>query len=418
MISLILYNQHWQNGFFYPFEKERVFINHLKRNIDSKFILILAGLRRTGKTVLLLQTINYLIKIKNIPRENILYFTFDEEKIKIEDLLYEYEKQTGIKWKREKLFIFLDEIQKLDNFQNQIKIFYDLYPNLKFVISGSTSLFIKKKSSESLAGREITIYLPPLLFSEYLNFIDAEELLEKPNIFKKELELEFEKYWQRQFIETLKLKKDELIYYLKSLVQKIIFEDIPVIYNISEPDILIKIVKTFCNYPGTLINYEKLSNIFNVDRKTLSKYIKALTHSYLIKILYNFSKNLMRTEKKLKKAYMSSPSFVTAFNEFILNDDMKRNLLVENVVISVNNFNYFWRERDGVEVDFVDVNGEKYNAFEVKYKNKIEKEDIKNLILFKKRFKNAGITLLTKLNPDIRDKLKEDIEIIPVFDKI
>ncbi len=394
MISLIIYNRHWQKGFFYPFQKKRFYFSKIKNSIDSRFITIIAGLRRTGKTVLLFQTINFLIKQRNIPREKILYFTFDEENIKLEELLYEYEKQTGISWKNEKIYIFLDEIQKLDNFQNQLKIFYDLYPNIKFFISGSTSLFIKKKSTESLAGREITIILPPLSFREYLFFLDLEEIIEKPLIYHKELRAEFEKYFFRQFIETLNMKKEEIGEYYKSLVKKIIFEDIPVIYNVSEPEILLKIVKLLANYPGTLINYQKISDLFDIDRKTLSKYFNALNSSYLVKTLYNFSKNLIRTEKKLKKAYLNSSSFVVAYNEFILNDDIKKGLLAENAIISVNEIDFFWREKEGKEVDIVRVENNKIKAIEVKYVNRLRKDDFKNLLFFKKRFPQSELILL------------------------
>ncbi len=394
MISLILYNRHWEKGFFYPYTKERFIISELKKDIDKKFISIVAGLRRTGKTVLLFQLINFLIKEKNIKRDNILYFTFDEEKVKLGDLLYEYEKQTGISWKNEKIYIFLDEIQKLDNFQNQIKIFYDLYPNIKFVISGSTSMFIKKKTTESLAGRVKIIHLTPLTFKEFLFFLDSVELLERPKIYKKELRTEFEKYWLRQFIETINFEKEDIVDYLKTLVKKIIYEDIPAIYEISKPEILIKIVKYLANYPGTLINFEKMSDIFEVDRKTLSKYFKTLTYSYLVRILYNFSKNLIKSEKKLKKAYLSSTSFVIAYNEFILQDEWKKNLLAENSVISTNNFDFFWRDTHNKEVDFINVKDDKIEGIEVKYANRIRKEDFKNLISLKRNFNDIDLIMV------------------------
>ncbi len=394
MIDLIFYNRHWQKGFVYPYSKERFFIDEIKENLDKRFITIISGLRRTGKTVLLFQAINYLIQEKKVNRENILYFTFDEEKVRLDDLLMEYEKQTGISWKENRVFLFLDEIQKLKDFQNQIKVYYDLYPELKFIISGSTSMFIKKKTTESLAGRVKIIHLPPLSFKEYLFFTDSKEILEKPKMYHKEIMKEFEKYWFRQFIEIINFSNEEIKDYLKSLVKKIIYEDIPVIYNINEPDILVKIVKYLSNYPGALINFEKMSDIFDIDRKTLSKYFQALNYSYLIKILYNFSKNLIKTEKKLKKAYLSSTSFVIAYNDFIMHDEWRKNLIAENFVISIKNYDFFWRENNQKEVDFVNVKDEKIEALEVKYTNKIRKDDFKNLLKFKNKFHNVELTML------------------------
>lgn len=138
-------NRHWEKGYKYPFEKKRLAYEVLKKQLDKKQIVELSGLRRTGKTTLFFQLINQLLDNGKEPF-NLWYFTFDEDHTTLDDLLAEFQKQTGKDLKTERLFIFLDEVQKLRNFQNQVKIYYDLYPNLKFFLSGSTSLFIKKKT--------------------------------------------------------------------------------------------------------------------------------------------------------------------------------------------------------------------------------------------------------------------------------
>ena len=159
-MNLLKYNRHWEK-FIYPFQKQRAVFEQLKKDISSKQIIEISGLRRTGKTTLMLQLINYLTK-KNIEPFHLWYFTFDEEKPHLDELLLSFSEQTRIDFKKEKIFLFLDEIQKLENFSNQLKVYYDLCPNLKFVISGSTSLFIKKRTLESLAGRIRSLFLTPL----------------------------------------------------------------------------------------------------------------------------------------------------------------------------------------------------------------------------------------------------------------
>ena len=85
--------------------------------MNEKQILSLIGLRRVGKTTILKQIMDFLINDKKIKRENILYYSFDEEQPKIEILINEYEAIAGFNLfeKKEKFYIFLDEIQKLDN---------------------------------------------------------------------------------------------------------------------------------------------------------------------------------------------------------------------------------------------------------------------------------------------------------------
>lgn len=190
-LDLFKYNRHWEKGFFYSYPKKRKIFTKLLSYLEKRQIIEITGLRRIDKSVLIYQLINYLKEKKTSPL-HLFYFTFDEEKPKIDDLLYEYRRQTGVDYKKAKIYLFLDEVQKLPQFQNQIKVLYDLYPNIKFVISGSTSLFIRKKTQESLAGRIISCFVNPLSFYEYLFFKEKEEILEKPLVYQKELRQEFD----------------------------------------------------------------------------------------------------------------------------------------------------------------------------------------------------------------------------------
>lgn len=189
-LNLLKYNRHWQKGFAYHFIQKRKLFQKLADDLEKRQIIEITGLRRTGKTTLFFQLINQLIE-QNIDPFRILYFTFDEEKPDLDALFETFTLQTGLDYKEEKLFVFLDEIQKLEDFQNKIKVYYDLYPHLKFFLSGSSSLFLKKIGQESLAGRIFSFFLPPLDFEEYLLFKNKSELLEKPLVFKSEIEKEF-----------------------------------------------------------------------------------------------------------------------------------------------------------------------------------------------------------------------------------
>lgn len=168
---------------------------------QKREIVQLIGLRRVGKTTLFFQLIDFLAK--KITPFHIWYFTFDEEKLKLEDLLSAFVTQTDLDFRKEKIFVFLDEIQKLKHFQESLKVYFDLYPNLKFFLSGSTSLFVKKKSQESLAGRIRSFWLPPLDFEEFLYFKNKTFLIKKPRAFFRQIYEEFDLYLKSQFPETV-----------------------------------------------------------------------------------------------------------------------------------------------------------------------------------------------------------------------
>lgn len=409
-INLLKYNRHWEKGFFYPYPKKRQAYTTLIPYLAGRQILEITGLRRVGKSTLLFQMINQLIVTKVDPY-NIIYFTFDEYQPKIEQLLQDYQLQTGLDYKKEKIYIFLDEIQKLDRFASQIKVFFDLYPNLKFILSGSTSLFIRKKTQESLAGRIFSHILKPLDFHEYLFFIDKQELLRKPKLYKNQLDLEFNNFLSSQFIESLSLKSpQEKKEYFNSILRKIIFEDLPSIFRFDNPQILYRLAQFIAQKPGALINNLHLAAEMGVSNKTVALYLSYLEDAFIVKKLYNFSRNLVSSEKRLKKYYLASPSFSHALVDF-----PNYGGLFENYIISVADFSYFFRDPHGHEVDFVQVkNDKKIIPLEAKFQKKFNKSDFANLLVFMKRFQsNTGYILYNGIDRKKISVNKKDIHLLP-----
>src|SRR3989338_4967179 len=144
-----------------PFKRE--IFSDIERHLNKRFIIALVGLRRTGKTTIMYQLIERLIQNKINP-SNILFFSFDETLAELNEVLELYKELHPKDFREEKIFVLLDEIQKHKNWENEIKKYYDLYPKLKFVVSGSESLFIRKKTKETLAGRIFEFSLTPFTF--------------------------------------------------------------------------------------------------------------------------------------------------------------------------------------------------------------------------------------------------------------
>ena len=413
MLNLLKFNRHWNQGFIYEFSNERKFLNILKQHVENRQIIELAGLRRTGKTTLFFQLINFLLQ-KGVGTHSIWYFSFDEQKYSLDEIFAEFKNQTKKNINADKLYIFLDEIQKLENFQSQIKIYYDLYPNIKFFISGSTSLFIKKKTEESLTGRLFSFMLKPLDFQEYLNFRGKNNLLELPDMYRDEISAEYEKYLSDQFIETISITNDELKKeYIIGILKKIIYEDIPQVFPVDNPEVLYAIVKIIANQPGMYLHYENLANDLKISSKTLSKYMSILEQAFLLKILYNYSANQLTSEKKLKRVYLTSSSFCTALHDF---DQL--GLVVENAVISIEPYKFFWRDSYKHEVDFIWIEGKRIIPIEVKYKNRIINTDYNNLYLFAKKYKtNRAILITNQIESHTIEYKDINIEVRSIFFK-
>lgn len=389
-MNLEKHNLHWKEGFTYPFEKKRALFAHLVQQMDKRPIIALSGLRRTGKTILLKQLINALVQEKAVLRTNILYYSFDEEQPKIESIISEFERVTNCNVQKEKLFIFLDEIQKLDDWQNQVKFYYDT-TNIKFVVSGSSSLFIRRKVKESLAGRCFESYLAPLSFREFLMFRNKTELIEKPLLYLSELKKELSAYEKRQFVEVVSETEEYVAEYVKSILEKVLYIDIPNVFPIENVALLHQLMKIIAAQPGMIIEYGSLAQELGINRITLSNYLFYLEEAFLIKKEYNFSRNRLTSEKKSKKFYLSCTSFFP-----YLCPEVPESKLVENLIAVESGCRFFWRTPTKDEVDFVREDGDSFHPIEVKWKPRVQDKELRSMVKFCMKFGVHSGTVITK----------------------
>lgn len=393
------HNFHWREGFYYNFPKKRALFETIAGELGSKQIISLSGLRRTGKTTILKQLIDQLIR-EGVGRENILSYTFDEEQPKIEAVFQEYEALLGktIMGRKERIYVFLDEIQKLENWQNQVKYYYDNYNNIKFLVSGSSSLFIKKHVQESLAGRIYEFALGPLNFMEFIIFRGGDDMLKNIKLFHEDLKKEFLAYQKRQFIDIINENEENAGLYIKTMIEKIIYQDIPKIFPIENEELLMRILRIIASNPGLFSNYGELSKEIGVNRITLSNYFFYLEEAFLITKMYNFSKNMLTSEKKMKRFYLATTSFF-----LFLNNDIEESRLVENLAAVFTGARFFWRTPQKYEVDVVLRKNGKILPVEVKYRENISKNDAKNLLRFCTKFNVEDAIMVTKDEEDEKE---------------
>lgn len=413
-------NQQWTNTSYFPPEwllSKRNLYSDLKKSLENDLVVTLTGLRRVGKSTLIKQATSYLLETKVTP-ENIFYFSFDASIVKNESetlrsILETYASSMfflPLSQVKKKTYIFLDEVQTIPYWQDIIKTYYDLNPNLKFIISGSSSLFISRKSTESLAGRLQEIVIPPLSFEEYLKFnletskeIDKTGDLEKySHFFLTQLNYNFEKYLEiGQFPQPVNKNYSETDTrnYLQKIEDKIIEVDLPRTFPVKRPDIL-KIIFTYLRESsGSLLSYDNLTNDLGVDIRTTIKYIDWLKKAFLIDICLNQTKKLVKAARTSKKVYISSTNFTPK-----ISIGSKVETYIYNLLKSMNLKVEFYRFQNQ-EIDFVLTNkkGQKI-PLEVKYQESIKSSDEKNLIAFSKRHQSPYAFLITK---NIEDEKKK-----------
>lgn len=338
-------------------------------------ITILSGLRRVGKTTLLYQLIESLLG-KSEPKK-IVYFNFDKRVQEIVKVLESYGGLAGVDWKKEQIFVFFDEIAKLDDWANKIKLVYDAFPNIKFAVSSSSSTSLEKEAIGSLAGRYFLADIKPLSFVEYLELGGKGQLTENVELWKNELEKEFGRYLLRSFPETIGWENEYLIkdYLRTTVIDKIIREDLPGKFRNINRELLFNLLEIFYGEPGIYLDYDGLSKKFRISKRTLIQHVFYLEFSYLIRKIKNFRVSVLAASRKLQRAYAEWWTLAYCYS-----DNYDR--IMENVVASSIDARYYWR-KNGKEIDFLTVaEGRNVVPIEVKNKKEISKDDVKTMKYF------------------------------------
>lgn len=341
---LFLQNPFWKETIKNEYRERSIYPQILRVN-KEKQIISLCGLRRTGKTTLLMKIISDLME-KN-PADDILYFSFDDyDQQEIYPILDAFEQ---IHKKKPRYLVF-DEVQKLPNWAEKIKILYDT-GKYKIFVSGSESLFLKKGTHESLAGRIYEFEIKPLTFMEYLAFTNHANLATKPLLYEKELVQKLEKYIETAGFPELIGKPAPLAreYLRSAVINKIIYQDIPRIFPIEDASKLAAVLNIIIDQPGMLLELDSLSRELGISRQTLSKYVEYLENAHLVFRLYNYSRNTSTSEKRLKKIYPTFATPLLASNQ----DDATKGKILETVCARNTDAQFFWLNPQKDEVDVV-----------------------------------------------------------------
>ena len=283
------FNDWWITGRVRPVllkNFKREIYNEINKYMENRLMILLYGLRRMGKTTIMYQLIDELLN--KTDSKNILYFSFDDTNYDLDDIMEVYQNNiinklfnnTG-----EKIYIFLDEVQKLKDFENKIKVYYDLYPDIKFILSGSASISIRKRSNESLAGRIMSFYIEPLSFPEFLemNNFNIEEIKHNYILYKNEIMPMLDIYSKYGSFPELALNRDDDYarkYIKETVVERIIYKDIVEEFKVNDLTLLRSLINVIANKPGMMLNFRSISENFGKDQRTISNYFEYLEYSF------------------------------------------------------------------------------------------------------------------------------------------
>lgn len=381
---------------------DRQLKDHLSRRRE---ILILLGARQVGKTTILKKLFpeaQYLI-VDTRPVQNSLN--------KLDPSVYRQMIEPG------KKMLVIDEIHLLKDPGRVAKIFFDQIPEVKLIVTGSSSFRIKNKTSESLAGRKIDYYLYPLTLSEYLNQKGIRQKTDFPVLsqLQKDSFLPKEKNYAFDLPGIL---ESVLIYglypalvsqpndrlYLENLVESVVFKDLFDLSLIENRAAAIDLLRLLAFQIGSLVNFSELATRLKTETRTIRRYISLFEQSYLIFTLKPFSKRSREEIGKMPKIYFYDVglrnALVNNFAPISLRNDA--GAIWENFVIAeifkANYYGkfgyrlYFWRTKQGSEMDLVLEKRGDLLGLEIKSSPRRAKTAFKN------RYPEAKVSVATMNN--------------------
>ena len=331
----------------------------LAEHLTQKQVTVITGMRRVGKSTAL----KYLLGQVN---HNNKYY-LDCERVEVRTLLNRQNYESiaeemqlqGLDFSKH-CVIALDEIQLVENLPSLIKYLYDTY-EIKFLVTGSSSYYIKNRFSESLAGRKRIFEMFPLNFKEFIKFKKIS--IRQPERYAwhpynkawytrcKSLYEEFILFggFPEVVLEPKNENKKEL---LKDIINSYVELDVKLLSDYSASEDLYKLVLLLAARAGNKIDYTKISSVAGINRQKIASYMHLFEYTYFIYLIKPYTRNLDKEISQQTKLYFSDTGILNA----LAGKQLSSGQLFENAIatqlVSQGQVQYY-QKKTGQEIDFI-----------------------------------------------------------------
>ncbi len=398
----------------------------LQKWMNRREILAIRGPRQSGKTTLMRIMKEHLLE-RGVPEKNIVFLSCDDF-----DAAEPFGKDPKAYVKayaptKGKYYFFLDEYQYVQEGGRRLKVLYDSFPNVKFVISGSSSLELKDKTAQYLVGRIFYFTLYPFSFGEFVSARDEMlgKVYEEKNraiidfiiknkgfhvkndVFLKQISKLFEEYvvfgGYPEVVKASDAETKRII--LKNIYDTYINRDVVELLKITDTVKFRTIVALLASQQGGLLNFESLASDSKSYYREVRRLLSVLEETYVLNLLPPYHKSLSSELKKNPKAYFLDLGLrnyvIKNFNALPFREDRGRlaegfvltelsNLLQDKTEIR------YWRTLAKAEVDFLVLIGQEVVPVEIKY-GSFKKPNIeRSLRSFIKEYRPKRALVITK----------------------
>lgn len=347
--------------------KRKLYTSIMQR-IAGPETIVVTGMRRTGKTVLLHQVFDS-IESRNkvyLDLENPINRKFFENE-NYDALIADFA-TFGIS-PAERAYIFLDEIQQLPTIPSVVKYLSDHY-KIKFFLTGSASFYLKNLFSESLAGRKILYELYPVDFDEFL--ILKDQALTPPQQGRPSSEAVYTRFARlyQEYMEfggfpgvitkaTVQEKRESLEDIFTSYFEKEVLQ----LSDFRKNNVVRDLILLLFQRVGSSIEYQKIASELGVSRITIKEYLAFLEQTYLFTCIRPFSRNRDSEIRGMQKIYCIDSGLVNHFGK-VNEGSLIKNTIFHQLRVHARTIQYY-RRKNGREIDFI---VDREHAYEVKRK--------------------------------------------------
>lgn len=342
----------------------------LEAELETKEMTVITGMRQVGKTTALHHLFN-LVKSLNktlLDLENPLHRkVFEEENY---DAVWNNLQQFGI-INTAKAYIFIDEVQNLPDLSRVVKYLYDHW-DVKFILTGSSSFYLRNLFPESMAGRKMIFEMFPLHFTEFLVFKQvnriAEGTFKSKALHKNKISYERLVPYYNEFMEfggfpsvvienNLERKRTMLSEIFTSYFEK----DAKNLADFRDMSKLRDLILLLIPRVGSRVEVMKLATALSVSRETVYNYLSFLEQTYFITLLPKYSSSIDRQAAGSKKVFLCDSGMVNKLGR-VSQGQLFEQSVYQNLR---SNHKLAYHNKEGVsEIDFI---ADATTALEVKF---------------------------------------------------
>ncbi|MBP8980649.1 MAG: ATP-binding protein [Syntrophobacterales bacterium] len=424
--AIIAQNSHWQEtGAEVGIPRD--VLDKVKNYLDIPHIIFVVGVRRAGKSTLMQQVIQLLIREKGVAPRNIFFFNLEtpvlsrfRNDIRILDRLFEdYLKLTAPEGL---IYMLLDEVQFFPEWQVFVKSRYE-QQGIKFVVTGSNSRLLSSEFMTLLSGRTLPVEIFPFSFSEYIR---AKGLAISDHLAAVRAETRLRGlmdvylreggFPETAFIASPALKNEILVMYART----ILYQDIAPRFSIKKPADLDDLFFYLLANTANLFSYNRLGNLLGLHDKTVKEYISFFSDARLLFAVNAFSYSPRQQIRSPKKIYAVDTGLPGAAG-FSFAENTGR--LLENLVfLSLKRRGediFYYRSAGGAEVDFLCWDGQKITALiQVSWDMTADATRTREIKALRRAMEETGLRegliVTHEEEEEIRDR-ETTIRVIPAF---